>query len=163
MLHVPLELAEEDEGRRPARRPAKGRRDGPHIRPLLTGEEAEEGGFNLLALHNVEIGETSFFLVRPMDEEEAAKHAQKSESVGGAQTEQDQQDLQAIQDMEDQDAMDQMYMDEAGIPGGGNDGGGDGGGSTNDGDGGGGDGGGDGGGGDDGGGSGGGGDGGGSD
>ena len=134
VFRVPLELPEENAAR-PARRPTKGKRRGPRVMPLLTGEEAEEGGFNLLALRNVEIGMTSFFIVRPMADDEAAKHAQKSESADGALTEQDQQDLQAIQDMEDMDAMDNMYMDQAGIPGGDNkDGGGDGGGSTNDGD-----------------------------
>ena len=78
--------------------------------------------------HNAEIGATSFFVVRPMAEEETSKHAQKSESADAALTEQDQQDLQAIQDMQDQDAMDNMYMDQAGIPGGDNKDGGGGGG-----------------------------------
>ena len=151
VFRVPLELPE-TEDRKPARRPAKGQREGlPRVLPLLTGTEAEEGGFNLIGVHNPDLGGTSFFFVRPMDEDEASKHAQMSQSADGAQTDQDKQDLQAIQDMEDQDAMDQMYMDEAGIPGGNTDGGGDGGdggGSAGDGDTGGGDGGGDGGGGD---------------
>jgi hypothetical protein len=134
VFRVPLELPEEVKGL-PLRRPMKGKRRGPRVMPLLTGEEAEEGGFNLLALHNAEIGSTSFFIVRPMGDEEASGHAQKSESADGALGEQDQQDLQAIQDMQDQDAMDNMYMDQAGTPGGDNqDGGGDTGGSTNDGD-----------------------------
>ena len=68
VFRVPLELKEEETGRRPGLQSGKERRRGPRIRPLLTGEEAQEGGFNLLALHNAEIGATSFFVVRPMAE-----------------------------------------------------------------------------------------------
>ncbi len=59
VFRVPLDLPEDNEAR-PARRPTKGKRRGPRVMPLLTGEEAEESGFHLLALHNAEIGTPHF-------------------------------------------------------------------------------------------------------
>ena len=130
VFRVPVETE-----RRP-RRPAKRHGEGPNIVPILSGEEAEEGGIHMVRIHNPEIGEPSVYVIRPLStsKEDMSEFAQKTESADQDFTEQDLEDLQAIQDMYDNDAMDQMYMDQADNTGGGGSETGDGGGGGDDGD-----------------------------